>query len=87
MCNENRNFKISGVWCEFLHDPGTKYRLDRVEEVIRAQTEALAGNGKCISHKEINLKVFSNKVVELTLVDLPGIVKVINKRFHIQSCW
>lgn len=36
----------------------------------------MAGNNKGICPEPINLKIFSNRVVNLTLVDLPGITKV-----------
>lgn len=36
----------------------------------------VAGNNKGIARQPINLKIFSNKVLNLTLVDLPGIMKV-----------
>lgn len=76
---ERNNWKfldISGIWCEFLHKPGHKYHFDDVEKEIKSQTEKLASSNKGICHEEINLKVYSNKVIQLTLVDLPGIVKV-----------
>lgn len=77
-------FDVSGVWCEFLHDPGQQYNFDEVEEEIKKQTEILAGNKNGICYEEISLKVFSNKVVQLTLVDLPGIVKVKSIKLHAQ---
>jgi len=36
----------------------------------------MAGGNKGISPEPISLKIFSNRVVDLTLVDLPGIIKV-----------
>jgi len=64
-------------WGEFLHIPGRKF-LDFNEirnEIIR-ETDRLTGRNKGISNKSINLKLFSPKVLNLTLVDLPGITKV-----------
>lgn len=36
----------------------------------------MAGSNKGICAEPINLKIYSTKVVNLTLVDLPGITKV-----------
>uniref|UniRef100_A0A7N6A2C0 Dynamin-1-like protein n=1 Tax=Anabas testudineus TaxID=64144 RepID=A0A7N6A2C0_ANATE len=41
-----------------------------------AETERMSGNNKGISDEPIHLKIFSPHVVNLTLVDLPGITKV-----------
>ncbi len=43
---------------------------------IERCTAAEAGDDKGISDKPINLKVFSPHVLDLTLIDLPGITKV-----------
>lgn len=40
------------------------------------ETDRLTGKNKGISHMPINLKIYSKKVLNLTLVDLPGITKV-----------
>ena len=45
------------------------------DEIERA-TERLSGANKQIGSKPITLKIFSSKVVNLTLVDLPGMTKV-----------
>lgn len=59
-----------------MHQPGKRFQFDKVEEEIRNQTDIIAGGNKGVSDAKITLKVYSNKVVQLTLVDLPGIVKV-----------
>ena len=64
-------------WAEFLHLPGrvfTDFRQVRSE--IERDTEKIAGLNKGISKVPIHLKIYSTKVVNLTLVDLPGITKV-----------
>ena len=45
------------------------------EEIVR-ETERIAGRGKAISKQPIVLKVYSPRVLNLTLVDLPGMTKV-----------
>jgi len=64
-------------WGEFLHLPGRKYYDFREirTEIIR-ETERLTGNNKGIHPTPIHLKVYSPKVLALTLVDLPGMAKV-----------
>ena len=57
---------------------GTKITdFDQVRTEIDAQTERITGPGnKCLSDTPISLTVYSPNVVDLTLVDLPGITKV-----------
>lgn len=43
---------------------------------IELETERVTGRNKRISSKPITLKIYSNKLVNLTLVDLPGITKI-----------
>lgn len=45
-------------------------------EEIKRETDRLTGKNKGISPQSINLKIFSPNVLNLTLVDLPGITKV-----------
>ncbi|KVI01847.1 Dynamin [Cynara cardunculus var. scolymus] len=42
----------------------------------RAETDREAGGNKGVSDKQIRLKIFSPNVLDITLVDLPGITKV-----------
>lgn len=44
--------------------------------LIQAETEREAGGNKGLSDKQIRLKIFSPNVLDITLVDLPGITKV-----------
>jgi len=61
----------------FLHKPGVRYTdFKKVEQEIIQDTERVTGKEKGISRVPINLKVYSNRVVDLTLVDLPGITRV-----------
>lgn len=43
---------------------------------MQAETDREAGGNKGVSDKQIRLKVFSPNVLNITLVDLPGITKV-----------
>lgn len=48
-------------------------------EEIQNQTDVLAGSNKGICDKQITLKIFSKNVLTLTLVDLPGFTKVMER--------
>lgn len=64
-------------WGEFLHKPGQKfYDFSEIRSEIEFETARIAGKNKGISKVPINLKIFSPHVLNLTLVDLPGITKV-----------
>lgn len=43
---------------------------------MQAETDRELGTNKGISEKQIRLKIFSPNVLNITLVDLPGITKV-----------
>ncbi|XP_052205224.1 dynamin-related protein 3A-like isoform X2 [Diospyros lotus] len=62
---------------EFLHLPGKRfYDFNEIRREIQAETEKEAGGNKGVSDKQIRLKIFSPNVLDITLVDLPGITKV-----------
>ncbi|KAI9191458.1 hypothetical protein LWI28_008696 [Acer negundo] len=64
-------------WAEFRHLPGKRfYDFARVREEIMAETNKEAGSNKGVSDKQIRLKISSPNVLNMTLVDLPGITKV-----------
>ncbi|XP_046704908.1 dynamin-1-like protein isoform X1 [Silurus meridionalis] len=64
-------------WGKFLHTKNKIYTdFDEIRQEIEAETERISGNNKGISSEPIHLKIFSPHVVNLTLVDLPGITKV-----------
>uniref|UniRef100_A0A5S6R116 Probable deoxycytidylate deaminase n=1 Tax=Trichuris muris TaxID=70415 RepID=A0A5S6R116_TRIMR len=50
--------------------------FDEVRDEIERETDRLLGSNKAISKQPIIMKMFSTKVVNLTLVDLPGIIKI-----------
>ncbi|XP_057696761.1 dynamin 3a isoform X2 [Corythoichthys intestinalis] len=62
---------------EFLHCRGKKFiNFDEIRQEIEAETRRLTGTKKGISPIPINLRIFSPNVLNLTLVDLPGITKI-----------
>ncbi|XP_030004407.1 dynamin-1a isoform X2 [Sphaeramia orbicularis] len=64
-------------YAEFLHCKGKKFTdFDEVRQEIEAETDRITGANKGISPVPINLRVYSPHVLNLTLVDLPGMTKV-----------
>ncbi|RYR65889.1 hypothetical protein Ahy_A03g011818 isoform B [Arachis hypogaea] len=62
---------------EFLHLPGRRFHdFSQIRREIQAETDKEAGDNKGVSDKQIRLKIFSPNVLDITLVDLPGITKV-----------
>lgn len=64
------------TWGEFLHSGSKKYfDFNAIRTEIERETERVAPN-KAISYEPINLKIYSPTVLNLTLIDLPGMTKV-----------
>lgn len=63
-------------WAKFLHREDIFDNFDDVLKEIEEETNRLAGKNKGVCDKPITLKIYSNKVTNITLVDLPGITKV-----------
>uniref|UniRef100_A0A7E4ZUD2 Dynamin n=1 Tax=Panagrellus redivivus TaxID=6233 RepID=A0A7E4ZUD2_PANRE len=64
-------------YAEFLHKRNVKYTdFDQVRKEIEDETDRVTGANKGISDLPINLRVFSPHVLNLTLIDLPGMTKV-----------
>ncbi|KAK4104934.1 hypothetical protein N658DRAFT_418039 [Parathielavia hyrcaniae] len=64
-------------WGEFLHIPGQKfYDFNKIRDEISRETEAKVGRNAGISPAPINLRIISPNVLNLTLVDLPGLTRV-----------
>ncbi|XP_004390310.1 dynamin-1-like protein isoform X7 [Trichechus manatus latirostris] len=64
-------------WGKFLHTKNKLYTdFDEIRQEIENETERISGNNKGVSPEPIHLKIFSPHVVNLTLVDLPGMTKV-----------
>ncbi|KAK6121210.1 hypothetical protein DH2020_045051 [Rehmannia glutinosa] len=52
------------------------FAFDFANSYLKAETEREAGGNKGVSDKQIRLKIFSPNVLDITLVDLPGLTKV-----------
>jgi len=64
-------------YCEFLHIKDRKFsNFDEVRAEIEKETLRIAGANKGISNVPISLKIHSPHVLDLTVVDLPGVTKV-----------
>ncbi|KAI8393761.1 Dynamin central region-domain-containing protein [Radiomyces spectabilis] len=62
---------------EFLHLKEKKfYDFSDIRHEIERETTRLAGENKGISRMPIHLRIYSPKVLTLTLVDLPGLTKI-----------
>lgn len=62
---------------EFAHCRGTIFSdFDKICKEIEEETDRCTGANKGISPKPINLRIFSPHVLNLTLIDLPGLTKV-----------
>ena len=70
-------YSKNAEYAEFLHAKGRKFvDFEQVRKEIEDETDRLTGSNKGISNIPINLRVYSPHVLNLTLVDLPGITKV-----------
>ncbi|KFK39955.1 hypothetical protein AALP_AA3G311000 [Arabis alpina] len=64
-------------WGEFLHQGSKRFHdFSEIRREIEAETNRVVGDNKGVSDQQIRLKIFSPNVVDITLVDLPGITKV-----------
>ncbi|XP_071155844.1 dynamin-1-like isoform X4 [Mytilus edulis] len=64
-------------YAEFLHQKNKYYSdFDQVRKEIENETDRVTGGNKGISNIPINLRVYSPNVLNLTLIDLPGMTKV-----------
>jgi dynamin 1-like protein len=64
-------------FAEFLHLPKMRFTdFQLVKKEIEQETNRIAGSNKGISKIPIHLKVYSPNLLNLTLVDLPGISKI-----------
>ncbi|XP_072130364.1 dynamin-2-like isoform X2 [Mobula birostris] len=73
-----RCWKVSlAEYAEFLHRKGEKFTdFEEVCHEIEVETDRATGTNKGISSIPINLRIHSPNVLNLTLIDLPGITKV-----------
>jgi len=64
-------------WGEFLHCKNKVFKdFNEIRDEIQNETNKVAGSNKGICHDPISLKIYSIHVLNLSLVDLPGITKV-----------
>ena len=62
---------------KFLHlKDKVFYDFDEIKNEIQQETDRLSGTNKGICSDPIRLKIFSRNVLNLTLIDLPGLIKV-----------
>ncbi|KAM0752114.1 putative DNM1-dynamin-related GTPase [Meredithblackwellia eburnea MCA 4105] len=61
---------------EFLHLDKRFYDFAEIRKEIESETLRVAGGNKGISRLPIHLKIHSPNVLNLTLVDLPGLTKI-----------
>ena len=67
-------FKACG---EFLHIENKKFEnFSEIRDEITKETDREVKNNFGISSKPINLKIYSPDVLDLTLIDLPGMTRV-----------
>lgn len=77
MNGSTKSKKPSAEWGEFLHIPNKRfYNFSDIRREIENETLRIAGQNKGISRLPINLKIYSPNVLNLTLVDLPGLTKI-----------
>lgn len=63
-------------YAQFLHVDRRFTDFQEVRREIEAETFRVAGQNKGISKLPIHLRIYSPNVLDLTLVDLPGLTKV-----------
>lgn len=63
-------------YAQFLHVDKKFTDFAEVRKEIEAETLRVAGQNKGISRLPINLRIYGPNVLDLTLVDLPGLTKV-----------
>ncbi|PVG02040.1 putative DNM1-dynamin-related GTPase [Serendipita vermifera] len=63
-------------YAQFLHTDRRFTDFAEVRKEIEAETFRVAGQNKGISKLPINLRIYSPNVLDLTLVDLPGLTKI-----------
>lgn len=62
---------------EFLHCKGKKFmNFNEIMKEIEDETDRITGSNKGISNLPINLRVYSPHVLNITLIDLPGLTKI-----------
>ncbi|KAI5995627.1 dynamin protein dnm1 [Pisolithus albus] len=63
-------------WAQFLHIDKRFTDFNDVRREIEQETFRVAGQNKGVSKLPISLRIYSPNVLDLTLVDLPGLTKI-----------
>ncbi|KXN86212.1 Dynamin-related protein DNM1 [Leucoagaricus sp. SymC.cos] len=63
-------------WGQFLHIDKRFTDFNEIRKEIEQETYRVAGQNKGISKLPISLRIYSPNVLDLTLVDLPGLTKI-----------
>ncbi|KAJ3484970.1 hypothetical protein NLI96_g5282 [Meripilus lineatus] len=63
-------------WGQFLHIDKRFTDFNEIRKEIEQETYRVAGQNKGISKLPIHLRIYSPNVLDLTLVDLPGLTKI-----------
>ncbi|KAG6334899.1 hypothetical protein ID866_4193 [Astraeus odoratus] len=63
-------------WAQFLHLDKRFTDFNEVRREIEQETFRVAGQNKGVSKLPISLRIYSPNVLDLTLVDLPGLTKI-----------
>ncbi|KAF8997828.1 dynamin protein dnm1 [Cyathus striatus] len=63
-------------WAQFLHIDKRFTDFNEIRKEIEQETFRVAGQNKGVSKLPISLRIYSPNVLDLTLVDLPGLTKI-----------
>ncbi|KAG5641963.1 hypothetical protein DXG03_003855 [Asterophora parasitica] len=63
-------------WAQFLHIDKRFTDFNEIRKEIEQETYRVAGQNKGVSKLPISLRIYSPDVLDLTLVDLPGLTKI-----------
>ncbi|KIJ65433.1 hypothetical protein HYDPIDRAFT_27440 [Hydnomerulius pinastri MD-312] len=63
-------------WAQFLHIDKRFTDFNEIRREIEQETFRVAGQNKGVSKLPISLRIYSPNVLDLTLVDLPGLTKI-----------
>ena len=74
----------SPEWGQFLHMDKHFTDFNEIRKEIEQETFRVAGQNKGISKLPISLRIHSPNVLDLTLVDLPGLTKVFLTILHMR---
>jgi dynamin 1-like protein len=76
---------VAREWGQFLHVDRRYTDFAEIRREIEQETFRVAGQNKGISKLPISLRIYSPDVLDLTLVDLPGLTKVSSNMTCVES--